>query len=478
MLPKTHIAFSTQDPELQKLYDVIVERCGRNLQHFAGRPVLVEGGGYEKIWLETQPMGGEMYAGYDMEAALNNQLFFMETQRADGRLPGSIQSMPDGTVEAQFNKFQGFCFAWPALNMYYLTGRDAGYLDRLATCLEKWDQYLWATRDSNGDGILETYCVYDTGEDDAVRFQGDPNYCTTDTPPVGCKVLPIASMDIMSFSYCARDTLCRISQIRGDGREAYWRAQAQAVADKIKSDLWDESRGACFDKDKHGNVMPQLLHNNLRCMYWGSFDQEMADRFVQEHLLNPEEFWTTLPLPCVAVNDPDFRNHSHNSWSGQSQGLTYQRAVMALENYGYEKIVTQLGHKFIRAAIDGGYHFTQQFDPFTGKPSIVPIPSQQHGNVEGEVIIQEAYGPTMLALLEYIAHIWGIDIQMGEVWFSLGRGKPYTYEYAWGEHTYAICSDGNRAKVSVDGVLRYELPCGIRLITDESGFILRTRAIE
>lgn len=478
MLPKTHIVFSTQDAELQKLYDTITLRCERNLQHFAGRPVLVEGGGYEKIWLETQPMGGEMYAGYNMEAALNNHLFFMETQRADGRLPGSIQSMPDGTVEAQFNKFQGFCFAWPALNMYYLTGRNADYLDRLATCLEKWDQYLWATRDSNGDGILETYCVYDTGEDDAVRFQGDPNYCTTDTPPVGCKVLPIASMDIMSFSYCARDTLCRISQIRSDGREDYWRTQAQAVADKIKSDLWDERRSACFDKDKHGNVMPQLLHNNLRCMYWGSFDQEMADRFVQEHLLNPEEFWTTLPLPCVAVNDPDFRNHAHNSWSGQSQGLTYQRAVMALENYGYEKIVTQLGHKFIRAAIDGGYHFTQQFDPFTGKPSIVPIPSQQHGNVEGEIIIQEAYGPTMLALLEYIAHIWGIDIQMGEVWFSLGHGKPYTYEYAWGDHTYAICSDGDRAKISVDGALRYELPCGLRLITDEDGFMLRTRPIE
>ena len=39
-----------------------------------------------------------MYAGHHMAAALNNQLFFMRTQRADGRLAGSIQCMPDGSV--------------------------------------------------------------------------------------------------------------------------------------------------------------------------------------------------------------------------------------------------------------------------------------------------------------------------------------------------------------------------------------------
>lgn len=478
MLPKTRISFHVQNEPLQKLYDTICERSGRNAQIFAGRPVLVEGGGYEKIWLETQPMGGEMYAGFNLEMALNNHLFFMETQREDGRLAGSIQSFPDGSIEAQFNKFQGFCFAWSALNLYYLAGRDEKYLDQLAVCLEKWDEYLWKTRDSNGDGILETYCVYDTGEDRAARFEGDPNYCTTDFPLPDCKVLPVASMDIMSFSYTARDIRAEISKIRGDGREAEWRAKAQAVADKIKSALWDEEKGACYDKDKHGNVMPQLIHNNLRCMYWKSFDQEMADRFVNEHLLNPEEFWTYLPLPSVAVNDPYFRNAPENNWSGQCEGLTFQRAIMALENYGYEKIVTKIGHKFLQALIDGGYHYTQQFDPFTGKPTIVPIPSQQEGDVQGELIIQEAYGPTMLAALEYIGHIWGIDIEMGQVLFSLGRGQRYTYEYVWGDYTYLIDSDGEHAQVFINGEKRYQLPCGIRLITTPDGTMIRTRPIE
>ena len=47
-----------------------VAKAQLNLQQFGPDQVLVEGGGYEKIWLETQPMGGEMYAKHNMTAAL------------------------------------------------------------------------------------------------------------------------------------------------------------------------------------------------------------------------------------------------------------------------------------------------------------------------------------------------------------------------------------------------------------------------
>ena len=154
MLPKTGVAFHSADPALQKLFDTAEAKAQLNLQQFGPDQVLVEGGGYEKIWLETQPMVGEMYAKHNMTAALNNQLLFMRTQREDGRLPGSIQCMPDGSIEPQFNKFQGFCFPWPALNMYYWAQLDEDYLRLLAHTLEAFDAYLWRVRDSDGDGCL------------------------------------------------------------------------------------------------------------------------------------------------------------------------------------------------------------------------------------------------------------------------------------------------------------------------------------
>ena len=133
-LCESGVSFQTADPLLQKLVDTAEKKSLENLKDFGGRTVLIEGGGYEKIWLETQPMGGEMYAKRNMEAALNNQLLFMEHAREDGRIPGSI-AMIDGKVTPQFNKFQGFCFPAPALNMYYLIGEDREYLEMLYTTL-------------------------------------------------------------------------------------------------------------------------------------------------------------------------------------------------------------------------------------------------------------------------------------------------------------------------------------------------------
>lgn len=478
MLPQTHVEFHTQDRDLQRLYDTAVQKCLNNLNTFAGDQVLVEGGGYEKIWLETQPMGGEMYAKRNMTAALNNHLLFMRHQRADGRLAGSIQGFPDGTVEAQFNKFQGFCFPWSALNMYYWIGEDRQYLDQLTDCLERFDAYLWRVRDSDGDGILESWCKYDTGEDNAVRYGDAPNYAIGELPPEGSTVVPMASMDVMSFSYACRETLAEISRIRRDGQAARWQTAADKVAAVIGEKLWDDARGACFDKDRHGNVIDVLCHNTLRCMYWGSISQHMADRFVKEHLLNPDEFWTPLPLPSVAANDPAFRNAVENNWSGQCEGLTYQRAILALERYGHHKLIPVLGKKLFQAVLDGGLLFVQQFDPFTGAPSIVDPETKEPLPPDTDKEFQDSYGPTLLSVLEYIAHIWGVTMVRGQIWFSLGSGAPYTYEQGWGEHVYRIESDGESARAFADGREIYCGKCGVRLVTGKTGNILYTVEIE
>ena len=164
MRTETRVSFSCGDPEIQRVYDAAEEKCLRNLRRFGDRTVLVEGGGYDKIWLETQPMGGEMYALRNLEAAANNCLLFMEHQRADGRLPGSIQCA-EGKIEPQFNKYQGFCFPFPALNLYFLAGEDGHFLDFLKDTLIRFDDCLWRTRALKDDGLLRSFCVYDTGED-------------------------------------------------------------------------------------------------------------------------------------------------------------------------------------------------------------------------------------------------------------------------------------------------------------------------
>ena len=56
MQANTGVRFETKDPLLSQLVKQAEEKCRLNIKNFGGDPVLVEGGGYEKIWLETQPI--------------------------------------------------------------------------------------------------------------------------------------------------------------------------------------------------------------------------------------------------------------------------------------------------------------------------------------------------------------------------------------------------------------------------------------
>ena len=81
-------------------------------------------------------------------------------------------------------------------------------------------------------------------------------------------------------------------------------------------------------------------------------------------------------------------------------------------------------------------------------------------------------------MLEYIAHIWGVTMVRGQIWFSLGSGVPFTCELIWGAHAYRIESDGQAARVLVDGVEKARSACGMRLITDQAGNVLEMVEIE
>ena len=51
MLPETKVFFRTEDEKIQRVYDTAEKKCLLNLKQFGSDVVLVEGGGYEKIWL-------------------------------------------------------------------------------------------------------------------------------------------------------------------------------------------------------------------------------------------------------------------------------------------------------------------------------------------------------------------------------------------------------------------------------------------
>jgi hypothetical protein len=515
---QTGASFHTQDPGLQRLYQAAVRVVEANVVRFTpAMEILVEGGGYDNAWIETQPMGGEMVAKRQPQVALNNQLVFMLSQRADGRLPGMViagqrarakgldQHPPEGHVWmekpgvlADFEMFQGFCFPEPAWRMYHWMGRDKAYLAKLHDALAGHDAYLWRTRDSNGDGLLETWCVWDTGEDSANRLvrrwapsrwpfekpPGTPGLpVLTDPddsrrywfhPPADDKqqptmemvMVPFASMDVMAYSFSARATLAMIAAELGNGREMEWRGKAEAVRRALIDKLWDPERHACFDRDRLGRRLPELVHNNLRCMWHGIFTQAMADAFIRHHLINPREFWTPVPLVSVAIHEPLYENAPGNNWSGQPQGLTWQRAIQALERYGHFAEVTLLANKLLPVLIHNGCRFAQQLDPVTGAAS---------GHKP------DGYGPMALAALEYISRTRGIqlDVENNRVWWSAADpgGADFTCNQRWGDHQFELRFGGGRLHARIAGQAGFVCDGGTRVVSDLAGRILELHGI-
>ena len=481
------VFFKTTDIVLQSLFDEAEKQAKLNIKNFGDYQVLVEGGGYNNVWLETQPMGGYMYAKRNIGIAKNNIQIFMDFQRKDGRLPGMI-SLNNNSLFPHYGWFQGYCFPMPAFELYFWLNKDKEYLKQLYNTLEQFDGYLWKNRDSDGDGCLETWCVYDTGEDNSTRFGESPNAWPFDYPPSEEQIMkmsekemkeichkskfdftktfpvPIESMDIMSYSYSGRRVLSLISKELRNGKEFYWQDKANDAKQKIKNYLWDEKKHACYDRDKSNNTMDILQHNNLRCMYYESFDQQMADEFIKYHLMNSDEFWTPMPLPSIAINDSFFRNNPINDWSGQPEALTYQRSIRALENYGHYAELTMLGLKFLKAVGDS-LKFTQQFEPFKGN---IVTATQNNG-----------YGPAILTSLEFISRMYGIHMTQDEIyWSCLDNDNEIDYSQKIGDNLYRLMTKGKQVHCFIDGVEVFSFTRGIRVVTDLAGKIEKVAGIE
>ncbi len=453
----TDVYFQTSNAILKKIFDKAESNLTGNIRIFDGIKVLVEGTVlYPNVWLETQPMGGEMYGKRNLEIALNNHEIFMKYQRDDGRLPGMISTLENGTCRGHYDWLQGCFFATSAYLTFFLARQNDEYLKKLYKSLEKFDEYLWKYRDSDGDGCLESWCKWDTGEDFSSRLEGVPDYFGGEIPPCESGCAPFESSDFMGYSHCNRFILSKISRILDNGKEEYWAKEARKIREKIKDYLWFNN--ACYDRDNNNELMQVLTHNTLKAMYFNAVEQDMADNFLREHLLNTNEFWTEMPLPSIAINDSKFRNIETNNWSGQPEGLTYQRAIRALENYGHFAEVCLLGEKLIKAASQK-FIFTQQFDPFTGKPSLE--------DEEG----YSGYGPTTLSVLEYISRMFGVHIEEEDVlWSGLADGSnTYRYTQKWFDKEYKIENDGKMFLCILNEKIIFSCSCGVRIVTDYDG---------
>ena len=351
----TGVEFSTADSALLGLWNH-AETCeAANRFSFIKDtfPVLIEGSEYRSAWLETQPMGGAMYATRDMRVAVDNQLVFARTQRSDGLMPGRVDAYPgradcpwgaDGLCPAYYYNFlQGLYFATPAVDVSWFLdlGKPTGtvskpYLLEIRTALERYDAYLWSNRNSSGCCVLwserqghlaSTCCLANasaccphsghakgrTTTSDLLWSVGTGDSGEDASDKYVNNTAPFVTMDMQGYSFDCRQALARIATLLGETAAATkWSTAAAELAAKTTAALWVDEQHAMFDLDVRGRRVTTLSHNNLRMMWHGLFTQAMADAFVSHHLMNESEFFTRMPLPSISV--ADYRYTTARPW--------------------------------------------------------------------------------------------------------------------------------------------------------------------
>lgn len=119
--------------------------------------------------------------------------------------------------------------------------------------------------------------------------------------------------------------------LRRDHESERLRERAERFAGAL-ADLWNEEAAIYLNRHTDsGDECPRLGPPNFYPLCGGVPTQEQAERMVEEHLLNPDEFWGEWVLPSISRRDPGFDDQKY--WRGRVWGPMNMIVYWGLRNY-------------------------------------------------------------------------------------------------------------------------------------------------
>lgn len=355
-----------------------------HIRTFAGQPgpILLISTTYPGVWLE-HAFDAVCYARLNpnsalaMDVAKNQMLLFLRNQRADGHLPFNVvdNSLNAGNMRpVGYSQIQEcVAFARLCFEVYEMTG-DREFLSEAYERCARWDEWLCAKRMTRGTGLIELFCLYDTGHDNSARLADVPVQCPDiyGETPVDSKAVPMLAPDMNAVFYGDRSALADMARALGHMDEAAaWAKKAADVRAAMLELTYDPVDMFFYDRDAAGNLrrFQSIAISNVFSEH--VLTQAEFDAIYDRHMRSPSEFWTAYPFPSMAVASPAAKNHApQNCWGYYSQALTALRCQRWMDFYGRSADYDYLLNRWVAAlASSEGKLFTQELDPLTGAPT-------------------------------------------------------------------------------------------------------------
>ena len=279
---------------------------------------------------------------------------FLRLQQPDGFVPRSFGPKPFGKKQP-FKPFlaQIAVLGSEQTGQGYEWLRASGY-DSLKKYLDRWFAY---DGDKNGLPVWDSSDA--SGMDNQLSRAGAKGSFYCEGTDLACYLY--REMQCMAFI---------AGKLGKPADQADFLAHAAALGRAVNTILWDERDGFYYDRnEKTGQPIRLKSVAGFLPLWVGIATPERAKRLVQEHLINPKEFWLKYPVARYAATEPDYFQGTHGgcNWRGTNWVPTDYMIMHGLIRYGFEDIARELADRTFKMALEENPTTREYYDADTGK---------------------------------------------------------------------------------------------------------------
>jgi glycogen debranching enzyme len=274
---------------------------------------------HRDMWLWDSAFHAPAYAHLDPAWGQEALLAVLGAQYEDGFI--AHQMSPERTSGIT----QPPVLAWACWQVYGVTG-DRAFLAQAYPALCGYLEWDLDNRDWNGDGLLGWFIEGnplcrsgESGMDNSPRFDPDG---------------PWDNVDFCSYAVSDMRAVALIARELGrEGEAEEWEERAREMGARMNGLLWDEESGFYYDRSPGGLYRLKSNAGFLPLFAGVASDAQAAE--LVEHLAAPDEFWSPLPVPTVALDEPSY---APDMWRGPTWININNLIRIGLEQYGYYEL--------------------------------------------------------------------------------------------------------------------------------------------
>ncbi len=125
--------------------------------------------------------------------------------------------------------------------------------------------------------------------------------------------------------------------------------QAERLKQLVNDVFWDEKDGFYYDRhERTGELIRYKSASSFAVLWAGIATPERAKRLIEEHVLNPNEFWLEYPVASWAKGEEGYyqqRKKNECTWMGACWIPINYMLMHGLADYGYHGEAAQLALK-------------------------------------------------------------------------------------------------------------------------------------